>query len=121
MPYLNLNTKAANEPVGFLLARLNSDPAAISSQYDLERTNPLWSSLNYSPRGTVMPNFKTDYSHQNMFVSVIIGEQLIPGTIEYAISHIVDNQSQNNKNLPVLPAWHGVRRNIATEIAERQA
>jgi len=41
MPYLNLNTKAANEPVGFLLARLNSDPAAISSQYDLERTNPL--------------------------------------------------------------------------------
>jgi hypothetical protein len=38
-----------------------------------------------------MPNFKTDYSNQNMFVPVIIDEQLIPGTIEYAISHIVDN------------------------------
>jgi len=38
-----------------------------------------------------MPNFKTDYSNQNMFVPVIIDESLIPGTIEYAISHIVDN------------------------------
>ncbi|MFA1563032.1 hypothetical protein [Aliivibrio fischeri] len=38
-----------------------------------------------------MPNFKTDYSNQNMFVPVIIDEQLIPGTIEYAIAHIVDN------------------------------
>lgn len=38
-----------------------------------------------------MPNFKTDYSNQNMFVSVIIDEQIIPGTIEYAIAHIVDN------------------------------
>ncbi len=37
-----------------------------------------------------MPNFKTDRSNQNMFVPVIIDEQLIPGTIEYAISHIVD-------------------------------
>lgn len=34
-----------------------------------------------------MPNFKTDYSNQNMFIPVI----LIPGTIEYAIAHIVDN------------------------------
>ncbi|MCG9619348.1 hypothetical protein L1D56_05065 [Vibrio diabolicus] len=38
-----------------------------------------------------MPNFKTDYSNQNMFVPVIIDEQLIPGTIEYVIAHIVDN------------------------------
>ncbi|WP_318479882.1 transposase, partial [Photobacterium leiognathi] len=38
-----------------------------------------------------MPNFKTDYSNQNMFVPVIIDEQIIPGTIEYAIAHIVDN------------------------------
>ncbi len=38
-----------------------------------------------------MPNFKTDYSNQNMFVPVIIEDQLIPGTIEYAISHIIDN------------------------------
>ncbi|MBS9899164.1 transposase [Vibrio alginolyticus] len=38
-----------------------------------------------------MPNFKTDYSNQNMFIPVIIDEQLIPGTIEYAIAHIVDN------------------------------
>jgi hypothetical protein len=36
-----------------------------------------------------MPNFKTDYSIQNMLVPVIIDKQLIPGTIEYAISHIV--------------------------------
>ncbi|GLT14325.1 hypothetical protein GCM10007931_13000 [Vibrio algivorus] len=38
-----------------------------------------------------MPNFKPDHSNQNMFVPIIINEQLIPGTIEYAISHIVDN------------------------------
>jgi hypothetical protein len=38
-----------------------------------------------------MPNFKIDYSKQNMFVPVIIDEQLIRGTIEYAIYHIVDN------------------------------
>ncbi|SON49520.1 protein of unknown function [Vibrio tapetis subsp. tapetis] len=31
----------ANEAVEFLLARLNSDPAAISSRYELERTNSL--------------------------------------------------------------------------------
>ncbi len=38
-----------------------------------------------------MPNFKVDHSNQNMFVPIIIEDQLIPGTIEYAISHIVDN------------------------------
>ncbi|SON51524.1 hypothetical protein [Vibrio tapetis] len=38
-----------------------------------------------------MPNIKTDYSNQNMFVPIIIDEQLIPSTIEFAISHILDN------------------------------
>ncbi|SON52217.1 protein of unknown function [Vibrio tapetis subsp. tapetis] len=37
----NLNSWLTNEAVEFLLARLNSDPAAISSRYELERTNSL--------------------------------------------------------------------------------
>jgi transposase len=38
-----------------------------------------------------MANYKKDNSKQNMFVPIMIDEQLIPGTIEYAIAHIVDN------------------------------
>ncbi|WP_146866940.1 transposase, partial [Aliivibrio fischeri] len=38
-----------------------------------------------------MANYKRDNSKQNMFVPIMIDEQLIPGTIEYAIAHIVDN------------------------------
>ncbi len=39
-----------------------------------------------------MPNFKPEHSNQNRFVPIIIDEQLIPGTIEYVISHIVDRR-----------------------------
>ncbi|GEK16209.1 hypothetical protein AFI02nite_42450 [Aliivibrio fischeri] len=38
-----------------------------------------------------MANYKRDNSKQNMFMPIMIDEQLIPGTIEYAIAHIVNN------------------------------
>jgi transposase len=38
-----------------------------------------------------MANYKPDYSHQNQFIAVDFSAQIVPGTFEYALSHIVDN------------------------------
>ncbi|WP_236797403.1 transposase [Aliivibrio fischeri] len=60
-----------------------------------------------------MANYKRDNSKQNMFVPIMIDEQLIPSTIEYTIAHIVDNYldlssfdlvfSNNNAGTTVYP------------------
>nr|WP_246072230.1 hypothetical protein [Catenovulum sediminis] len=38
-----------------------------------------------------MANYKPDYSHQNQFIAVDFSAQIVPGTFEYALSHIIDN------------------------------
>ena len=38
-----------------------------------------------------MANYRPDYSHQNQFIAVNFSAQIVPGTFEYALSHIVDN------------------------------
>lgn len=38
-----------------------------------------------------MANYKLDYSHQNQFIAVDFSAQIVPGTFEYALTHIVDN------------------------------
>ncbi|KMT64949.1 transposase [Catenovulum maritimum] len=38
-----------------------------------------------------MANYKPDYSHQNQFIAVDFSAQILPGTFEFALSHIVDN------------------------------
>ncbi|WAJ71940.1 transposase [Catenovulum adriaticum] len=38
-----------------------------------------------------MANYKPNDSHQNQFIAVDFSAQIIPGTFEYALSHIVDN------------------------------
>ncbi|WP_245623461.1 hypothetical protein [Catenovulum maritimum] len=38
-----------------------------------------------------MANYKPDYSNQNQFIAVDFSAQILPGTFEFALSHIVDN------------------------------
>jgi len=39
-----------------------------------------------------MANYKPDFSYQNKFIPVDFSLQIIPGTFEYALAHIVDNK-----------------------------
>ena len=39
----------------------------------------------------VMANYKPDMSCQSKFIPIDFSQQIIPGTFEYALSHIVDN------------------------------
>jgi hypothetical protein len=39
-----------------------------------------------------MANYKPDLSGQNKFISIDFSQQIVPGTFEYALSHIVDNK-----------------------------
>jgi hypothetical protein len=38
-----------------------------------------------------MPNYKPDFSKQAKFIPVDFTEQIIPGTFEYALNHIVNH------------------------------
>ena len=38
-----------------------------------------------------MANYKADESYQNKFIPVNFEQQIIPGTFEYALAHIIDN------------------------------
>ena len=38
-----------------------------------------------------MANYKPDLSCQSKFIPIDFSQQIIPGTFEYALSHIVDN------------------------------
>ncbi|WP_413699091.1 hypothetical protein ACLKMH_16305 [Psychromonas sp. KJ10-10] len=38
----------------------------------------------------VMANYKPDLSCQSKFIPIDFAQQIIPGTFEYALSHIVD-------------------------------
>jgi hypothetical protein len=38
-----------------------------------------------------MANYKPDLSCQNKFIPINFSQQVIPGTFEYALAHIVDN------------------------------
>lgn len=38
-----------------------------------------------------MAHYKTDESYQNKFIPVDFSQQIIPGTFEYALAHIIDN------------------------------
>ncbi len=40
---------------------------------------------------SVMANYKEDLSYQNKFIPVDFSEQILPGTFEYALAHIVEN------------------------------
>jgi hypothetical protein len=39
-----------------------------------------------------MANYKADLSSQNIFIPIDFSQQIIPGTFEYALAHIVDNR-----------------------------
>jgi len=39
-----------------------------------------------------MANYKTDLSCQNKFIPIDFSQQIVPGTFEYALAHIVDNR-----------------------------
>ncbi|MFT7568482.1 MAG: transposase, partial [Pseudoalteromonas distincta] len=39
-----------------------------------------------------MANYKPDLSGQNKFIPIDFSQQIVPGTFEYALSHIVDNK-----------------------------
>lgn len=39
----------------------------------------------------VMANYKEDLSYQNKFIPVDFAEQVLPGTFEYALAHIIEN------------------------------
>ena len=39
-----------------------------------------------------MANYKPDLSCQNKFIPIDFSQQIVPGTFEYALSHIVDNK-----------------------------
>ena len=38
-----------------------------------------------------MANYKEDLSYQNKFIPVDFAEQVLPGTFEYALAHIIEN------------------------------
>jgi hypothetical protein len=38
-----------------------------------------------------MANYKPDLSCQSKFIPIDFSQQIIPGTFEYALAHIVDN------------------------------
>lgn len=38
-----------------------------------------------------MANYKPDLSYQSKFITIDFSQQIVPGTFEYALSHIVDN------------------------------
>ncbi len=38
-----------------------------------------------------MAHYKPDESHQNKFIPIDFSQQIIPGTFEYALAHIIDN------------------------------
>ncbi|MBA6340598.1 transposase [Colwellia sp. MB02u-10] len=38
-----------------------------------------------------MANYKTDLSCQSKFIPVDFSVQIVPGTFEYALAHIIDN------------------------------
>jgi len=40
---------------------------------------------------SVMVNYKEDLSYQNKFIPVDFSEQILPGTFEYALVHIIEN------------------------------
>jgi transposase len=39
-----------------------------------------------------MANYKPDLSCQNKFIPIDFSQQIVPGTFEYALSHIVDHK-----------------------------
>jgi len=39
-----------------------------------------------------MANYKPDLSSQNKFIPIDFSQQIMPGTFEYALAHIVDNR-----------------------------
>jgi len=39
-----------------------------------------------------MANYKPDLSCQNKFIPIDFSQQIMPGTFEYALAHIVDNR-----------------------------
>ncbi len=49
-----------------------------------------------------MANYKPDLSCQNKFIPIDFAQQIIPGTFEYALSHIVDNKL----DLTRFDAWY---------------
>ncbi|MDO6507855.1 hypothetical protein Q4506_12940 [Colwellia sp. 4_MG-2023] len=38
-----------------------------------------------------MANYKPDLSCQSKFIPINFSQQIVPGTFEYALAHIVDN------------------------------
>jgi len=49
-----------------------------------------------------MANYKPDLSCQNKFIPINFSQQIVPGTFEYALSHIVDNKL----DLTRFDAWY---------------
>jgi transposase len=57
-----------------------------------------------------MANYKPDLSCQNKFIPIDFSQQIVPGTFEYALSHIVDNKL----DLTRFDAWyHNDKRGAA--------
>ncbi len=57
-----------------------------------------------------MANYKPDLSCQNKFIPINFSQQIVPGTFEYALSHIVDNKL----DLTRFDAWyHNDARGVA--------
>ena len=57
-----------------------------------------------------MANYKPDLSCQNKFIPIDFSQQIVPGTFEYALSHIVDNKL----DLTPFDAWyHNDKRGAA--------
>ena len=50
----------------------------------------------------VMANYKPDLSCQSKFIPIDFSQQIIPGTFEYALSHIVDN----HLDLTTFDSWY---------------
>ncbi|MCP3901859.1 MAG: transposase [Desulfobacteraceae bacterium] len=57
-----------------------------------------------------MAHYKVDESYQNKFIPVDFSQQIIPGTFEYALAHIIDN----HLDLTSFDAWYDNDKGGAT-------
>ena len=56
-----------------------------------------------------MANYKPDLSCQSKFIPIDFSRQIVPGTFEYALAHIVDN----HLDLTGFDSWYNNDKTVA--------